>query len=286
MDDNVPLEGFTPVPGFDPTRSGSAGQLFDLRGNRASKLPSSVKGLHTRQFSAMVGNVGHVLNSATDAEIESGRQWYPEAQDHARRIGHLNAMRQGTRVTDAEAIDMGASVLAIHSPQNEWGRNLMAGHSLALRGDLPAEYGLQYQGSQAQLDKSLPVSRGEVAPSEGIVKEGRPRLKTFHFYQNIKDPFGSRDYLTVDRHAHDAATGLIISGDNRGLSDERRYNRMADVYRAAHVMLGEQFDLRQPSDLQAAVWVPWKRLKGDRRSGSDFDQYLRDTGSYDQYYSL
>jgi hypothetical protein len=284
-DDNI-VPGFGRVPGYDPTRSGTAGQLFDLRGNRADKLPAAVRGLHTRQFGALVGNIGHVLNSATDAEIEAGRQWYPQAQDHARRIGHLNAMRHGTRISDDEAINMGAAMLAIHSPQNEWGRNLMAAHSVAARGDLLKEHGLQYTGSQAQLNKSLPVSRGEVDPSEGIVVPGRPRLKTYHFYENIRNPRGGNDFVTIDRHAHDAPTGMVISGDNRGLGDERRYNAMADVYRTAHGMLGQQFDLNQGSDLQAAVWVPWKRLKGDRRPGADFDQYLRDTGEYDRYYSL
>ena len=275
------VSGFSPIPGYS-----ASSKLFDQGGRRADSLPPHVKGLHTRQFSALVGNIGTALDLATDEEIEAGRNWYPQAQEHARRIGHLNALRQGTRVTDEEATNMGAAMIAIHSPQNEWDRNLMAAHSVALRGDLPAEYGLQYQGSQQQLEKSLPVSRGDVAPSEGIVKPGRPRLKTFHFYENIRDPFGSRDFVTIDRHAHDVSTGMIISGDNRGLSNERRYNRMADVYKAAHIMLGEQFSLRNPSDMQAATWVPWKRLKGDRQSGSNFDDYLRVSGGYDQYYSL
>jgi hypothetical protein len=275
------------VPGFSPLAGHSGSEkVFDLSGFKSGNIPEHINALHTRQFNGVVNNIGTALERATDADIVGGQNWYPEAQHHARRIGHLNALRQGTRVSDEEATNMGAAMIAIHSPQNEWDRNLMAAHSVALTGGLDPDYGLHYRGSRQHLSKSLPVARGDVAPSEGIVNAGRPRLKTYHFFENIRDPRNSSQFVTVDRHAHDVGTGRIIGGDSRGLDLPHRYSRFVDAYSTAHHRFGADYDLRNPSDVQAASWVSWKRLKGDRRSGSDFDEYLKSVGNYDQYYNL
>ena len=272
-------ERFTPVEGFvTPPGLVKAGAIFEGKPKTGAE-----RSLHTRQFNSVIGNLGHVLSIAKDSEITAGQDWYPEAQDHARRIGHLAAARHGTRIGDNEAIDIGSSMIAIHSPQNEWDRNLMAAHHAALRGYLPPVHGLQYVGSRQHLKKSLPVASGSADPGESVVSG--PKLKTYIFYRNIKDP-SDPHWVTIDRHAHDVAVGNIISGDNRKLSSPPRYNRLADAYRAAHGRYDADYDLETPGALQAATWTAWKRVKGDRSPGFSFNDYLRETGTGSAYYSL
>jgi len=267
------VEGLVRPPGWHgATEDNKYGVLFQGGWPRDS-APSAVRGLATRQFNTMVTNVETILGQSTAQEVRAGREWYPSGQDHSRRMGKL----AGHRI-DSDATDVGAGVIAALSPSVEWDLNLINAHSMATTGRTFEPYG------KVQTDKASDMLRG-ANPEDTVItggSEGRnPRNKSYHFYRNLKDP-SDPAWVTVDRHAHDAATGSVITGGERGLSATGRYDKFADIYRTAAARQG--MDL--PSTAQAQTWGTWKRLKGGKRPGFNFDQYLHDIGDYDRYYSL
>jgi hypothetical protein len=81
--------------------------------------------------------------------------------------------------------------------------------------------------------------------------------KTGNFYRCIIDPTDAHA-VCVDRHAHDVAVGRAYGNTERGLSTQRRYDVIADAYRAAAVRVGIL-----PQELQAITWtVQVESLRG------------------------
>lgn len=257
----LPGEGFQRPPGWH------GGVLFP-GGLPSANAPSSARGLHTRQFNVMVSNLREVLAHATEEEQRAGVDWYPSGHDHARRIGRLAGAS-----TDEEAVRVGAGVIAPLSAGVEWNRNLVDAHHMATHG-VPLHP--QYSAAES---KARAVLEG-ADPDETVIKPGRPKVKVWNFYHNLRDP-QSPEYVTMDRHAHDALTGAVLTGEERGLDQIGRYNRLSQPYRMLAEERGEI-----PNVTQATAWVTYKRLKGDRAAGHDFEGYLKSTGQYDDYMSL
>ena len=231
--------------------------------------PSQARALATRQFRTMVSNVETILGWATPNEVKAGRDWYPTANDHARRIGRLAGHKNRE-----DAIHAGSGVIAALSPMTEWDENLINAHSMAKTG-IP-----QNEPPQQAQDKARSILLGG-DPEDHVVKPGRPQNKTYHFYRNIKDP-SDPHFVTIDRHAHDATMGHGMVGNDRGLEQPGRYRKFTEAYALA----GSRAGISLPKQAQAQAWGTWKRVKGGKSAQSNFDDYLKSVGDYDSYYSL
>lgn len=220
----------------------------------------------SRQFLAMRRNIEALANHSTPDEVLAGRQWYPSAQEHARRMATYfgGDLRHG------------AGLVSAASPNTEWDLNLIQAHELATTGEI----------------RTHPLYAGDKTRKARRIMEGADpadvlpiNLKTGHFFRNIADPT-DRDPVTIDMHAHDAALGMKQpSGVDRALGSLGRYNMFHDAYASSMVRLNrEGAGLDVPNQLQAQVWTTWKRLN-PRRPSYNFDEYLRRNGHYDDYYS-
>ena len=257
--------GTLPIPGGGMRRT-------------AAQSPAN-RGTASRVINVMQRNLIHLATPvsegglATDEDIHAGEIWYPEAQEHRRRIASIAGMPHRS----------GAALISSLSPQTEWGLNLIKAHDIATHGR-PTHPDAAW--SNKVVDGRWKDQRQNKA--ENIIRLGRegvdpthlftPGLKTGEFLENIDDPSNPR-HLTIDTHAHNAAVGSRTSSDSTGLGSIGRYNIFAQAYHGAAQKLGVH-----PPELQARVWTTWKRMN-PQGPGADFDAYLKSIGKFDDYYS-
>ena len=176
---------------------------------------------------AMVDELLCHFDLAGPDEIYRGQVWYLDAHDHATKLGYDAGI----------STDHAAGVIAAASPQNEWDRNLDHAR-LILAGERPTYMtGLFY-------DRARRIVEGE---HPTMVLGGR---KVRSFWGNIARPWMPGP-VTCDRHAC-APLGI----DVRLLERPGVYQALTAAYRTA----GRERDLL-PHQMQATVWVVWKRLK-------------------------
>ena len=242
------IEGLQRVPGWH-------GGTLPLP--PSANAPSAVRGLHKRQFGVMVANIEQILEFATPTEMRAGVDWYPSGNEHSRRMGRLAGV-----TNDEEAIRVGAGVIAPLSASHEWDANLINAHHLIKHGETAIKQRPDFER------KARDVLAG-ADPEQTVINPGRPKVKVWNFYHNLEDPT-SPHYVTIDRHAHDALTGVKVAGQERGLSEEGRYNYVASPY---HIVADRRNML--PNVAQATAWGTYQRLKGDRARGFNFEDYLK-----------
>ena len=193
------------------------------------------KGLHPRQFAAMVRNVERSVRMGSDADIEAGKLWYPRAQEIAHEIGRGDVRK-------------GAGILAVTSPQVGWNENVRMAREIAKTGNTSGYITGDTKG------KARRILEGE--DPETILPMNK---KTGNFYRNIKDP-SDPTAVTIDRHAHDLAIGTQWGGADRGLGAIGRYNTFVNAHIKATHRLSD-IGLTPP-ETQATGWVNWRRLHG------------------------
>jgi len=235
------------------------------------KPSSSELSINTRRMNVMSGNLHRILDTLTPEQEHAGDTWYQEGHEHARKLGLLSGAEH------APAHEIGAGLLAVTSPANEWDRNLIVSHQLAKSGAISK--GHWYRGSVEHQNKARNILGG-ADPRASIVVPGSTALKTPNFFENLADP-SNPNFVTIDRHAHDALTGHVLTGDTRDLSSLSGYNSLAHVYNR----VAKERELL-PNVAQARSWVGYKQLKGDRTRGFDFHEYLRNTGQHEEYENL
>lgn len=287
---------------FVPTGHTAGGMIPLASGRIDTRIPP---GLATRLRSDITRNLVHLATPtsqgglATDEDIEAGQMWYPSAQEHARRISSM--VGSDHRVASA--------LISSLSPQTEWEQNLIKTHDIVRHGRPTSElagWGAEHMGEDPSFSRDARVRKAHAILNHaqmGGVGEGRfnitsrgwdtkaqkftePRtkpvfeegLKTHSFMENIHNP-SNPEFVTIDTHAHNAGVASRTSSDSTGLGTKGRYDVFAQAYHGASQHLG-----LVPSELQARVWTTWKRMN-PMPGGRNFDNYLKATGSYDDYYS-
>lgn len=166
------------------------------------------------------------VHDRTSPELRAlGRQWYPEAQRFADRIGKGDVVK-------------GAGVIAALSPNKQWDMNQRIAEKSMLTGRAQGTYGNQTAKAQRIMDGEHPLD--VLGP-----------LKERSFYHSIINPLG--DNPAIDRHAHDIAMGTFYGENERGLSTPSRYQHFQDAYQMAAGHLG-----MPASELQAVTWTGWR----------------------------
>ena len=222
--------------------------------DKTGKVAIEGKGLHPRQFGAMVRNISTVVGRATPAEMQAGKEWYPKAHDVANEIAHGHTER-------------GAAAIAALSPQTDWDINQQMARELphlgrpalsALqRGDRSVLKGMALNNqSTDNVVRAHAVLHGDADP-QTILGGSR---KISHFARNINDPSDSAS-VTIDTHAHDLAVGWKAPyKQDRGLSVQGRYDTFAHAYTQASQRLG----IEHNHETQAIGWVQWRNLPHPR----------------------
>lgn len=288
---------------YVPTGHTAGGKIPLSSGRLESRIS---QGLASRMKSDITRNLVHLATPtsqgglATDEDIEAGQMWYPSAQEHARRISSMLGTDHRT----------GSALISSLSPQTEWEQNLIKTHDIVRHGRPTSElagWGAEHMGetnpefsSDARIRKANAIMNHA---QMGGVGEGRfnisvrgwdtkaqrftdPRtqpvfkegLKTHSFMENIHNP-SNPSYVTIDTHAHNAGVASRTSSDSTGLGTVGRYGVFAQAYHGASQHLG-----LIPSELQARVWTTWKRMN-PMPGGRSFDDYLKQSGQFEDYYS-
>lgn len=198
----------------------------------------------TRKPSArrLADNILAVYDRATEHEREHAADWYREAHTLAESLSPGD-------------IERGAGVIAALSPQQSWTRNVQTATLAFERGTA-----CEYVDADGETVKQLGLGANCVK-ADRILNGAHPLDvlggdKVLSFYDNILNPGG--DAVTIDRHAYDVANakrGTDKSRDRLNLAG--MYARYVDAYKLAarELNLGAL-------ELQAIVWVAWRRENG------------------------
>lgn len=186
---------------------------------------------HVAQIATYAANLVRLYRTtATQADIESGMAWYPNA----------NAIMREWSDTYAQPLARVASVTAALSPQLEWTRNLVIADDV-LAGREPSIGGALF----ANIRKAQAIANGST-----IAREFKQAPKVASFAVNLAGDYESA--ITVDTHAAQAAQASPLADARLTIP---AYAAFADAYRRAAYEVGFP-----PAYFQAIVWHMWKRL--------------------------
>lgn len=185
--------------------------------------PANDRGQATRRIMRLVA-------SATAEELDHGLAWYGRAHAWAAEVGERHNL----------AVTRVAGIVAALSPQTDWPLNKRKALDLIEHGDT---FGLGRGRGQARA-----ILAG-ADPDEVLTG---PKVRAF--WRTITDPATS-DEVVIDRHAVDAAVGMVTDDRTRKAILERKggYDHVAAIYRSAAEALG-----LRPHVVQAIVWAVWR----------------------------
>lgn len=179
-------------------------------------------------------NVTSAYRAASADDRVEGRGWYATARAVAESLDPSDPARA-------------AAVLAVLSPRLSWRKNVEAAQ------DAYAGRPLRVLGRNAE--KARLILAG--ADPEDVVSGPKTRA----FWRTIADPTDPRA-VVVDRHAVDVAVGRVLGDAARGalLGKAGGYDAVADAYRrAARILSREYATVLSPAEVQATVWLYWRR---------------------------
>lgn len=175
-------------------------------------------------------NITKAYRLATASDHAEGEGWYARAREFA-----------ATLDTD---VSRAVGVIAAISPMMPWDRNQTLAREIYM--------GKRSGCLSANMAKAVRILDGE-APLSVLSGE-----KVRAFYLNIMG-IDSDEAVTIDRHAIMVAEGKRIDGKSLkfGKATHKRY---AQEYRNAARILSREFDKPlTPAQVQATVWVWWRR---------------------------
>ena len=170
-------------------------------------------------------NILDVLYRASPEEYSQGLSWYQKAGEEVSRLPARRDIRWDK-----------CRVVAHLSPGCSWERNIALAKQFMETGDCPHPFG-----------------RRVLARCRSVYMPNGP--KTWSFFWNLYDP--EADCVTIDRHAGAVCAGRSLTEREMKTLTPNQYYRMEDQYQ----VLAEVLGLR-PNQLQAIVWLVWRREKG------------------------
>ena len=177
-------------------------------------------------------HVDHILGAymrSSIADREDGKNWYRNARVLAETLS-------------PDDVSKGAGVIAALSPLQSWPLNVRNATSVFDTGTC--------KGLSRNVDKAERIYNGE-APLSVLSGE-----KVRSFYLNIMGD-DTVNAVTIDRHAIDVACGVVQSDADRAaaIKGKAGYGKVAAMYVEAASIIGGI----TPAQLQAIVWVYWRR---------------------------
>ena len=177
-------------------------------------------------------HTNHILGAymrASSSDILDGKAWYANARTLAETLSPGD-------------VSKGAGVIAALSPLQSWPLNVRNATSVFDTGTC--------KGLKRNVEKAERIFNGE-APLSVLSGE-----KVRSFYLNIMGD-DTINAVTIDRHAIDVACGIVQSDADRAIAIKGKagYAKVAQMYVEAADIIGDV----TPSQLQAIVWVYWRR---------------------------
>jgi hypothetical protein len=198
-----------------------------------------VRDLPSDAPSVYADNIVSVWRMATAQERAAGAVWYREARSHAACIGDLLGL------TGQEAIDAGAGVMAVLSPQLEWSRNIAEAYRLTVAWvDNDTAVLNELMAFPRNVDKASRILAGESAAE---VVSG-PKVTAF--YRAIAGHPGGP---VIDRHA----TRVATANEYSAVTTSTYYTVQSAYVSAARMLRVNEHTL------QATVWLTCKRERSD-----------------------
>lgn len=181
---------------------------------------------------------------ASEDEISLGSSWYHHAHQYALALADKHD-------TD---LAVAAGVISALSPGTSWERNLVDASNLFEQGN-----GATVSSYGRNKIKALALIDGTLTPDRAFTEQG---YKTLQFWRNILSPDVAGP-VTIDRHCTRAALGSEMKADQalQWSRHPRKYERIQSAYQAAADRVG-----LLPHQLQAIVWLVFRRLFGRRRA--------------------
>lgn len=181
-------------------------------------------------------NITRVYRTATPDQIESGLNWYGTAYDIA---GSLADEHGTTR-------EVAAGVLAALSPLNSWQANVNLATRFLAEGGLHAGY----------LSGGLAKARAILAGAPVLDILTSPKVQNFFHCILTR---GLTTAVCVDRHALDVAMNVRHTDTTRPEIKGKRYTETVAAYQRAAVILSKEGQAVSAAQVQAIVWVTWRR---------------------------
>lgn len=189
----------------------------------------------------------------TRSDRINGRYWYPNAYWSARILS--------AQYMPYDAFYKVCGVISAISPAVSWEINLQDAESLlqayAETGDLSdvtvSTYGQNRDKAQRILDGGTTFA--------SVNEHFRPETKTGSFFRAIAEPIQYADDVVIDRHTVGVALQSYGQDHMEFQITQRRYR---DV-QAAYIKAKDALGYANGSDLQAAVWIAYRREFGGRQ---------------------
>lgn len=208
-------------------------QLTSLKDVIKNVKPKKNLGLHSSTMMMYQKNIRDMYLSCTKSQVKQGIKWYKEANKTAYSISTRSNV----------SLDKVCQIIAVLSPSVSWEQNVLDAQALCLaynnNEDLEKVTVSTYGQNKTKAINILSL------PNFLIPKTG---LKTYSFYKNMLDPFGSGDYVTIDRHAFKAMIGTNRAGDVN--INAKSYIQAVYCYSKVALEMG-----LEPCELQAVVWL-------------------------------
>ena len=175
-------------------------------------------------------NIMRVLNSANNAQIDAGKEWYERANRLAKKLGEKHNI----------PVQNVVFAIAALSPIKDWGGNQLATIELVETGDTKNQTPDNVAKAKKCLAGDLGALRGQ---------------KVTRFAGAIMNPQGD-SVACIDRHAFSIWMGAKQTDvQQKVLARKGAYETIADSYEIAAKISG-----RPVHEVQAITWVVWRDM--------------------------
>lgn len=194
----------------------------------------------------VIKNILRYYNLCTQEEIESGKNWYKEANVFCQELADQHKLE----------VWKVAGVVSALSPQTSWEMNKTFAKEFIAKG------GRGFMGNRDRTIKAkkiLKASNGDEVHDLLSTKPGKA-LKTKAFFRNISMP-GFCDTTCIDRHALAVATqkpdNTRALSNKEGSITEKQYRFLSTCY----IEASKKVKII-PSELQAITWNKYRECRG------------------------
>lgn len=178
----------------------------------------------------VMNNIQRVFENATIKDYQEGLKWYSEAHDFANDLAKTYGIGK-MKV---------AGIIAAMSPMKAWKTNKEIAEEFISCGT---------SGHTAsQTEKAKSIYCGD--ETKEYIERTLNGLKTINFFNNIYNP-SDEEYVTIDRHHLYISTGMDV---------QTCTTKQYQFIKKHTVMFSKSVNLT-PCNLQAVLWVTWKRMK-------------------------
>lgn len=182
--------------------------------------------------SYVLKNIDTIYTQCTLEDINNGKTWYESAKSFSIYLS------KKYNVPEIKT----AGVIAALSPQKAWDQNkILAESFIETNGNSKGHVGVQL--IKAKIVLKQPLLQEEVCNTLG-------GLKTINFFKNIYNP-ECKEAVTIDRHH----LNVCYAEDLRSCTDKQY-----EFLKKNTIIFANKVNMI-PSELQATLWVCWKRIK-------------------------